>query len=52
MFQFIKANKKFSAILAAVFVLIVAAGFGLAVGSVVIVGVSLALLIPATVSAM
>jgi hypothetical protein len=52
MFQFIKANKKFSAILAVVFVLVLAAAFGLAVGSVAILGVSLMLLIPATVSAM
>lgn len=52
MFQYIKANKKFSVALAAVFVLVLTAAFGLAVGNVLILGVSLALLIPATVSAM
>lgn len=52
MLKFIKANKKFSFALAAAFVLVLTAAFGLAVGSIVILGVSLALLIPATVSAM
>jgi hypothetical protein len=51
MLQFIKENK-FSIVLAVAVLLVLTAAVGLAVGNVVILGVSLMLLIPATVSAM
>jgi hypothetical protein len=52
MLQFIKENKKFSIVITIVFILFLTAAFGLAVGSAVILGVSLLLAIPATVSLM